>query len=149
MADITITLTGTDELLQNLQKLDSGIRAEAAKRAVIAGAFQIGNKAKMNAPVLTSALRNSVETIARNTADGAEAEIGFRGLAYARIQEFGGTIYARNKPYLVFRYKGKWHKKKSVTITGKHYLQRAIDETQTLTVEAMSDVLKAYLNGHL
>lgn len=145
MSDYIVTLEGTDELLRNLKRISSDLQGAVALKAVNAGGIQIENRARINAPVKTAALRNSVRTIARMTGNGAEAEIGFRGLVYARIQEFGGTIYARNKPYLVFQYKGKWHKKKSVTIKGKHYLQKSIDEAKTNAVEAMGNVVKSYL----
>ena len=142
MADYTIQLTGTDELINNLKKIDGSIRNDVAAKAVTAGAIQIGNKAWQNAPVKTGALRNSAginpdvngsltKVITRSQGDEVTAEIGFRGLSYARIQEFGGLA-------------GRNH---SVNIKGKHYLQRAIDETQTLVVDAMSDVVKAYLGS--
>jgi len=146
MSDYTVTLEGTEELLQNLRRIDSGIRQDVAVRAVNAGGIQIENKARMNAPVLTGALRNSVTTIAKSTGHGAEAEIGFRGLVYARIQEFGGTITPKKGKYLTFRTKnGNWVRARSVKIRGKHYLEKAINSEKGLAVKAMSDVVKAYL----
>lgn len=129
MSDITVELEGTEEMLANLARIDSRIRGDVAVKAVHAGGIQIENRARINAPVLTGALRNSVSTIARNTPDGAEAIIGFRGLSYARIQEFGGRA-------------GRNH---SVNIRGKHYLQRAVDADHAGTVAAMADVVRAYL----
>ena len=64
---------------------------------------------------------------------------------YARIQEFGGTVTAKNKPYLVFQVNGQWVKKKSVMIRGKHYLENAIKSEQGLAVQAMGDVISSYL----
>ena len=129
MANFEVELIGTDELIENLKRIDANIRGDVALKAVNAGGIQIENKARINAPVRTGALRNSAKTISRNTADGAEAEIGFRGLAYARIQEFGGTTGNGGH------------------IKGKHYLERAINETRFLVVDAMSDVVKAYLGS--
>jgi len=145
MSDYTVELEGTEELLDNLSKISADIRGEVAVKAVNAGGIQIENKAKINAPVLTGALRNSVRTIARNTPNGAEAEIGFRGLEYARIQEFGGTISARNRKYLTFRGKYGWARVKSVKINGKHYLERAIESERGRVVDAMGAVIRAYL----
>lgn len=127
MSDYIVTLEGTEELLSNLKRISSDLRGAVALKAVNAGGMQIENRARINAPVKTGALRNSVKTIARNTSNGAEAEIGFRGLSYARIQEYGGQTANGGH------------------INGKHYLQRAIDETQNLVVETMSEVVKAYL----
>ena len=145
MSDYTVELEGTEELLKNLSRISSDIRGTVAREAVNAGGIQIENKARINAPVKTGALRNSVTTIARNTASGAEAEIGFRGLAYARIQEFGGTISAKNHKYLTFKGKYGWRSVKSVRIRGKRYLERAIESEKGRAVDAMSAVVRAYL----
>ena len=131
MSNYHVQLEGTEQLLQNLARIDGEIRGTVARQAVHAGAIQIENRAKINAPVLTGALRNSASTIAQNTASGAEAEIGFRGLAYARIQEFGGMA-------------GRGLRTK---ITGKHYLENAINQEKGAAVNAMSDVVRSYLNG--
>ena len=129
MSSYTVQLKGADRMIAKLKQIDTDLRGLVALQAVNAGALQIENRARINAPVLTGALRNSVSTIAKNTANGAEAEIGFRGLAYARIQEFGGRA-------------GRNH---SVYIQGKHYLERAIQSEQDLAVKAMGDVISSYL----
>ena len=141
-----IVLEGTEELIDNLNKIDAAIRSEVAVKAVHAGALQIENRARINAPVLTGALRNSVSTKSKATGEGAEAEIGFRGLAYARIQEYGGVIRARNKPYLMFQVGGHFVKVKQVTIKGKHYFERAIESEKSSAVNAMGSVISSYLN---
>ena len=140
-----IKLEGTEELLANLKKINGDIRTDVALKAVNDGALQIENQARINAPVLTSALRNSAKTICKNTPNGAEAEIGFRGLAYAKIQEYGGTITARNHKYLTFKTKAGWRRKKSVKIVGKHYFEKAINSEKGHAVEAMGNVIKSYL----
>jgi len=148
MADIEITLEGTEELLNNLKRIDAGIRGEVALKAVTAGGDQILGRAIINAPVKTANLRNSAKNIGRNTADGAESEIGFRGLAYAKIQEFGGTIYPRSHKYLSWiGDDGKRHFAKHVKLDGKHYLQRAIDSEKSNAVDAMGDVIKSFLGN--
>ena len=129
MSNYNVQLKGADKLIANLNKIDADLRGLVGLQAVNAGAIQIENKARMNAPVLTGALRNSASTISKQTATGAEAEIGFRGLVYARIQEFGGRA-------------GRNH---SVYIEGKHYLQNAIDTQQGLALQAMGDVISQYL----
>ena len=129
MSDYTVQLDGTEELLRTLGRINADIRGEVALKAVHAGGIQIENKARINAPVLTGALRNSVTTIAKQTGSGAEAEIGFRGLVYARIQEFGGRA-GRNR---------------MTVIRGKHYLERAIESEKGRAVDAMSAVVRASL----
>lgn len=129
MSNYNVQLKGADKLIANLNRISADLRGTVAVHAVSAGAIQIENRARINAPVLTGALRNSVSTIAKATGNGAEAEIGFRGLAYARIQEFGGRA-------------GRNH---SVYIQGKHYLENAIKSEQGLAVQAMGDVISSYL----
>lgn len=140
-----VKLEGTEELIRNLQKISSDIREEVAVKAVAAGAEQISGRAKDNAPVLTGALRNSAVVEPRNEGGKAVAEIIFgRGLKYAKIQEYGGDITAKSG-YLKFRYKGQWVMKKTVTIKGKHYLGNAIEQEKGSAVNAMSDVIRQYL----
>lgn len=129
MSNYNVQIKGANKLIANLNRISAELRGMVAVQAVNAGAIQIENRARMNAPVLTGALRNSVSTIAKQTETGAEAEIGFRGLVYARIQEFGGHA-------------GRNH---SVYINGKHYLERAIKSEQGLAVQAMGDVIAQYL----
>lgn len=139
MSNYDIEIEGADELIRNLQKIDASIRNDVAVKAVTAGAIQVGNKARMNAPVKTGALRNSAgysltsytnTRVDTSVVNGqAEAEVGFRGLAYARIQEFGGMA-------------GRNH---AVKIRGKHYLQRAINSEKALVEKAMADVIRHFL----
>ena len=129
MSNYNIQLKGADKLTAKLKQIDADLRGAVALQAVHAGALQIENKARMNAPVLTGALRNSASTISTMTATGAQAEIGFRGLAYARIQEYGG-------------YAGR---RRTAFITGKHYLENAIKSEKDLAVKAMGDVISFYL----
>lgn len=146
MSDYTVKLEGTEELLQNLARINSDIRGTVALQAVGAGAKQIKDRAVINAPVLTGNLRNSGIVHTMNEGDKAVAEISFGGgLRHARIQEFGGTISAKNAKYLRFRYHGKWVMKKSVKIIGKHYLGNAIEQEKGNAVTAMGNVIRAYL----
>ena len=148
MSDYTVKLEGTEELLQNLARINSDIRGTVALQAVGAGAQQIKGRAVINAPVLTGALKNSAIVHTMNEGDKAVAEIGFgRGLRYARIQEFGGTVSAKNAKYLRFRYHGKWVSKKSVKIIGKHYLGNAIEQEKGNAVTAMGNVIRSYLGS--
>ena len=131
MSGYSVEITGMDQLVANLRKIDGDIRGAVALKAVNAGAAQIEGKARMNAPVLTGALRNSASTISKQIGNGAEAEIGFRGRPYARIQEFGGRA-------------GRHH---SVVIQGKFYLERAIKSESGNAFNAMADVIGSYLRS--
>lgn len=97
----------------------------------VQGLFRLGtdiaNQARRNAPYKTGALSNSI----RVEPNGAVVEViaggktGGKNIPYAAIQEFGGTA-------------GRHH---SVTIIGKHYMERA-------TKFVMSgNYLKKYFGG--
>lgn len=49
---------------------------------------------------------------------------------YAGIQEFGGTINAKNSKYLTFKVNGRWVRVRQVTIRPKRYFTRAIKENE-------------------
>ena len=123
-----IHLEGTEELIRNLKRIDNSIRSQVAVQAVKEGAYQIFNRARINAPVLTGALRNSMKVDAKSVNGRAEAEISVN-VVYARIQEYGGQT-------------GRNH---AAHITGKHYLGDAIESEKGRAVDAMSAVVRAYL----
>ena len=123
-----VQIDGVEEMLKNLQKIDAGIRRNVALEAVQEGGNVIMAKAQMNAPVKTSALKNSIRVDSRMTVGGAEAEIGPH-VIYGRIQELGG-------------YTGRGHK---TYITGKFYLSRAVDQTKDEVSRVMSQTIRDYL----
>lgn len=123
-----VEIEGLDEMLKNLAKIDKGIRNDVALEAVQEGAAIIQARAVQNAPVLTSALRNSIRTESRKTGNGAEAEIGPH-VIYGRIQELGG-------------YTGRGHKTK---IVGKFYLSRAVEEKKGEVSRVMAETIRDYL----
>ena len=51
-------------------------------------------------------------------------------LKYARIHEKGGTIRARNSPYLVFRIGNQWISTKEVTIPERAFLSPALRDSR-------------------
>lgn len=91
-------------------------------KKVVNGLFRMGydiaNQARRNAPYKTGALRNSIR-VQENDANSldiiAGGDVGAKAIRYAAIQEFGGKA-GRNR---------------SVTIVGKHYMERAKDFIMT------------------
>lgn len=49
---------------------------------------------------------------------------------YARIHRDGGTIRAKNKPYLTFKVKGRWVRVKQVRIRRKNYMATGVRAAQ-------------------
>lgn len=76
-----------------------------------------------NVPIDQGVLRGSVTL---QESGGLTASFGPLGVIYARIQNYGGTIFGR--PWLVFQTKaGNWVKVRSVTIPATNYVQRTAD----------------------
>ena len=125
---MSLTIEGSTELIKNLRKIDSDLRGAVALEAVQEGGAIIQYQGMQNAPVLTSALRNSFRTESRNVGSGAVAEIGPH-VVYDRIQEFGG-------------YTGRGHR---AYIKGKFYLTRAVEQKRGEVQRVMSDTIKDYL----
>lgn len=74
----------------------------------------------------------------------AEAVIGAGNsrVPYARIHEFGGTIRAKNKPYLTFKIGNRWIRKKQVVIPARPYMGPAIEGVQERYQEHLSAAIK-------
>lgn len=61
------------------------------------------------------------------TLEGGAA--GGAGVPYAKIHEFGGTITAKNAPYLTFKtLDGRWHRVKSVVMPERSYMRTGFRE---------------------
>jgi hypothetical protein len=59
-------------------------------------------------------------------------------VVYGRIRELGGTIRAKNAPYLKFQINGSWVQVKSVTQSGKPYMRPALEATAASFDEIMA-----------
>lgn len=127
---MSFQITGTSELLANLRRINEGVRSQAAREAVEEGAAVIQYQGMANAPVRTSALRNSFRIESRTSGQGAVAEVGPH-VIYARIQEFGGHTGRGHKTY----------------INGKHYLERAVEAKHGQVISVMGDVIRDYLEN--
>ena len=62
-------------------------------------------------------LRDALRTSVKGSYPQIQAKVHLEPQPiYAHVHEFGKTIKAKRAPYLVFVYKGRWRKKKQVTI---------------------------------
>ena len=97
------------------------------KAGLIRMGFDIANLARSSAPYDTGALTSSVrvEEDADDVLVIAGGKKGGKDIRYAAIQEFGGTA-------------GHNH---SVHITGKHYMERAVQHVMS------GDYLRKYFGG--
>ena len=60
---------------------------------------------------------------------------------YARIQELGGIIRAKNAPYLVFKIGNRWISKKQVRLPARRYLSKAVAKVLKTQPPRMAEAL--------
>lgn len=114
--------------IAKMGRITAALSGPEFARAGMAGAKVMEAYAKNEAPRDTGSLSRSIqsEVMAANVARFV-IEIA-TNLIYAAVQEFGGTIRAKNAPYLVFKTKdGSWHSVKEVTIPAHPYMRPAAD----------------------
>jgi phage gpG-like protein len=133
--EFTGEVEGGDESIEYVTSLDEAIRrelytvvdklgSELLMRAKRIAVRKLNKNPKGN---LVGAINK--ETRVTDTEIISIVGISLGTIPYARIHEFGGTIYPKNGPYLTFRTPdGEWHKVKSVTIPERSYLREALSE---------------------
>lgn len=68
-------------------------------------------------------------------------------VVYAKLMHFGGTIRAKNKPYLTFRTPtGGWLKRKSITVPARPIFGVSEDDAQNMLI-AIEDYLEELLKN--
>lgn len=142
-ATVTIDTAAFRRDLQSLRNKATGSQMESA---ALAGGFVIEGAAKVNVrnnfnrdP--TGNLMNSINTRVMSTKANAVTVAVGTNVIYAAIHEFGGTIKAKNKPFLAFVIDGKFIMTKSVYIPPRPYMRPAVDEN----LGAITDVLLRHL----
>jgi hypothetical protein len=114
-------MAGSPAILRS--ELSTGVRAVAVEGVGIAQGY---------APVRDGNLRADISLI---SSGDLNAEFGPRGIIYARMREYGGTIHGR--PWLVFQINGRWVKVRSVTQSGSFYMRRTVDTLRPRFEQAM------------
>ena len=112
----------------------------ALRKSLQQSSLFVQNDAKKLAPHDTGQLRRSIT----HKVHGYDyAEVG-TNLVYAAIQEYGGTIKAKNKPYLRFKTKsGNWVRVKSVVIKAKKYMEGSYKKNINKVVKTFEKNLDA------
>ena len=141
---IDIKLTGTDELLSNLSRLDKRVRSDGAVRIVTAGGYQIMNHARLSIQHVFSkhqsgGLTNSISVEAEKKGNGAVAHV-IPHKVYARIQEKGGTIVPVHRKRLAWKDPdtGEMIFARKVTLPARPYLEPAAKDHTGDIVRAMT-----------
>lgn len=167
MAERSVSIKGSAELMRALKRLDEAAQAKNLELAAVAGAKKIQNAAKKLAPKKTRTLERSIHIgghtepdfgktdadeegsapysdLGQNKATDQEAEVVIgTNLVYAAQREFGGTIKAKDGKTLHWvDAAGEHHFAKSVTQAAHPYLRPAFDENQDKAVAAAKAVLR-------
>lgn len=136
-----IRLKGSEELVRKLKQLAEITQGASTEGALRAGAMPIETRAKELAPYQSGSLRRSIHTEVKVSGASGKAQIG-TDLIYAAIQEFGGTIAAKNAPYLTFQINGRWVRVPSVEIPARPYMRPAFDEKKSEAVNEIAAALR-------
>ncbi len=164
---IEVNVKGLKKLQKQLSKMARNLSGPQILAALSVGALEIANAAKENAGFLTGTLRRSLHiggstglTDFRSgegysdvegskvTSGGAEVLIG-TNLVYAAIQEFGGTIQAKNAPLLVFEIDGEVIMTGEVNIPAHPYLRPAFDQKKDDAIREYGKEVKSQLRRAL
>lgn len=131
--------------------------------ALIAAGLIVQNDAKQRAPYFTGTLRRSIHIGGHSfqgggtqlpgpqvSSAGVTIAVG-TNLEYAAQVEFGGTIVARNAPYLMFQVGAgtdrHWVRVRSVTQQGRPYLTPAYENNQSAVLREFSETLSELIEG--
>ncbi len=152
--NLNVTILGADQLKRAFSSSPKIVQSHL-KDAVDAIAKTIEQKAKINAPHKTSALRGSIHTTGPFVGIGGviEARVG-TDLEYGKYQEYGTGIYgegpgAKRSPIrpktagvLAWKQNGKWVFARQVSgVRPKRYFQRARQDTLPLISGFLKDSL--------
>lgn len=150
-----------DEVRKSARQLHRNLQGVTVK-AVDAGADELQTTIRSNIPhsrgqsagrfegyAASGALWSDVQkTAAKRSGTIVTADVYMRpgrSRLYQRIHEHGGVIRAKNKPYLVFKVKGRWVRVKQVRIRKKEYFSGATMQRARPRIEAaMARVLSRF-----
>lgn len=152
---VTLRMEGSENL--------RGQTTEMTTRALIAAGLIVQNDAKQRAPYRTGTLRRSIHIGGHSfqgggtqlpgpqvSGDQVTVAIG-TNLEYAAQVEFGGTITARNAPYLMFQVgqgtDRHWVRVRSVRQQGRPYLMPALNNNQSAILREYSEALREMIES--
>ena len=157
------------EMKEALSQLSRAAVEQMVTASLVSGALLIANKAKTQTPnvhgTATGTLKRSIHVgghvaltpdfgSGQDYSDlgepGAMRAIVGTNLVYAAIQEYGGTIKAKNAPYLVFKTAdGQWHRVKAVTIPARPYLTPAMQTERDNAIKEIGAALEDLIQKKL
>lgn len=120
-----------ERVRQRLGKISRSMRPEMAEMVGSIGTALLerirrmlsGERLKVRTGRLKSAWQIIRESLLR-------VRVAARGVRYAAIHEFGGTIVPRRAPYLHFRVDGRWVKTTRVVLPARYYVRDSLWQVQ-------------------
>ena len=145
---ITLDIREFEAALDAMGNAASG----ALEKAVMSGAFVAEAEIKKNIQgrglVDTGNLLNSVQAVLESANNNtAWASVGPRGVVYAAIHEFGGTIRPTRGRFLVFEIDGELIFAGAVNIPARPYIRPAFDLHGNQMLETMAMTLWEAITG--
>lgn len=143
MTGLQIEVHDLNIWVARMESAPAALRNELAKRTI--SLLQQGaGIMRTLAPRLTGRLAGSIG-VTRSA--GTSGTFG-TSLVYAAQRNFGGTIRARNAPFLVFPGRnGGLVRVKSVTQSGTHYLERTLVKLRPLVQQEYRQAVRAALGA--
>ena len=150
MIAASVEIIGASEVVQRLEGMAPRIHA-AVKGSLDAWSTELSayiKESKLSGDPLhrrSGDLSRSVVPYRRDSGTTIEGGAGAgAGIPYAKIHEYGGTITARNAPYLCFQTAdGRWHKVKSVVMPERSYMRTSFREQSAQGIAEVREAVKA------
>ena len=128
---------GLQEAISALQESGGSIDGRVIKQMKEAQVV-LERWASSAAPYKRGTLRRSIQRLPPSSERGRIIGIVGTKLIYARIQEEGGIIRAKHKPYLVFQVDGgDWVRTKQVTIPAQPYMEPSVKKLEPRYIHFM------------
>ena len=141
MSDDDFTVEGFDSVMSGL---DNAVNKTVQKvpEAVDLSAYDYQGMVQGYAPVDTGKYRTTIHVEPHaDLGDGVFADVvGTEDIRACQL-EFGGTITAKNGPYLTFQVDGHWVKVHEVHQSGKPHFRPALDEFAAKYPDIMAGIL--------
>jgi len=144
---VSARIVNAERLKQELEHLGVNVTTKVATDAAKAGGTELINYAKINV-ISNFKMRswNLYDSLKVVVTSAGYVRAGSYRNAYARIQEFGGTIVPKRAHFLSWiDDDGVMRFARSVTIPPRPFIRPAYDEHKDDIIKAMSNVIESYL----
>lgn len=143
-------IVGVPEAAGALNRMGDYMGERTLVKAAVAGALLLVNAWRRKVTIVTGNYFRSIHAKVTVRQPGfVQVTVGTNIVKppYPWVLEYGMTIKAKNKPYMVFKTKdGSWHSVKVVHIPPKGWARRAFDESQDKVAREIESSLWAMID---